>query len=75
MAGKCSKRENSHKGDIGKIAFGSVKWVFHIDIEECDICGKKVKVIACIEDSVVIRKILAHLKRINGGDKKIYLVK
>ena len=26
------------------------------------ICGKKVKVIACIEDPVVIKKILAHLK-------------
>jgi len=27
-----------------------------------DICGKKVKVIACIEDPAVIRKILTHLK-------------
>ncbi len=31
-------------------------------IEVCDICGKKVKVIACIEDPVVIKKILTHLK-------------
>jgi hypothetical protein len=28
----------------------------------CDICGKKVKVIACIEDPAVIKKILTHLK-------------
>jgi hypothetical protein len=34
-----------------------------IDIEVCDICGKKVKVIACIEDMTVIKKILA-LKRV-----------
>ena len=39
-----------------------LKRVFSIDIEVCDICGKKVKVIACIEDPVVIKKILAHLK-------------
>ena len=37
-------------------------WVFNIDIEVCDICGKKVKVIASIEEFVVIKKILAHLK-------------
>ena len=36
--------------------------VGNIDIEVCDICGKKVKVIACIEDSAVIKKILTHLK-------------
>ena len=39
-----------------------LKRVFNIDIEVCDICGKKVKVIACIEDSAVIKKILTHLK-------------
>lgn len=38
-----------------------LKRVFNIDIEVCDICGKKVKVIACIENPVVIKKILAHL--------------
>ena len=38
-----------------------LKRVFNIDIEVCDICGKKVKVIACIEDPAVIKKILAHL--------------
>ena len=29
------------------------------DIEECDICGKKVKVIASIEDPAVIKQILS----------------
>jgi len=32
-----------------------------IDIEACRECGGVVKVIACIEDPVVIEKILAHL--------------
>lgn len=38
-----------------------LKREFNIDIEVCDICGKKVKVIACIEDPVVIKQILTHL--------------
>jgi len=33
-----------------------------IDIETCSACGGAVKVIACIEDPVVIEKILTHLK-------------
>ena len=36
--------------------------VGHIDIETCGECGGTVKVIACIEDPVVIKKILTHLK-------------
>ena len=39
-----------------------MKRVFNIDIETCKECGGTVKVIACIEDPVVIKKILAHLK-------------
>ena len=39
-----------------------LKRVFKIDIETCDGCGGAVKVIASIEDPVVIGKILAHLK-------------
>ena len=38
-----------------------LKRVFNIDIETCPECGV-VKVIACIEDPVVIKKILTHLK-------------
>ena len=39
-----------------------LKRVFNIDIEVCDICGNKVKVIACIEEPAVIKQILKHLK-------------
>jgi len=45
-----------------------LKRVFNIDIETCPKCGGAVKVIACIEDPVVIRKILTHL------DKKATLI-
>ena len=38
-----------------------LKRVFNIDIETCRECGAAVKVIACIEDTVVIRQILDHL--------------
>ena len=38
-----------------------LKRVFNIDIETCRECGGAVKVIACIEDPVVIKKILSHL--------------
>jgi hypothetical protein len=35
--------------------------VFNIDIETCSVCGGAMRIIACIEDPVVIEKILAHL--------------
>ena len=38
-----------------------LKRVFNIDIETCSKCGGAVRVIACIEDPVVIDKILTHL--------------
>jgi hypothetical protein len=38
-----------------------LKRVFDIDIETCSECGSDVKIIASIEDPVVIRTILAHL--------------
>ncbi len=38
-----------------------MKRVFNIDIETCSECGGDVRIIACIEDPVVIRRILAHL--------------
>ena len=40
-----------------------LKRVFNIDIETCKTCGGHVKIIACIEDPVVIKKILTHLDR------------
>lgn len=41
---------------------GRLKRVFNIGIETCQDCGGALKVIACIEDPVVIQKILDHLK-------------
>jgi len=38
-----------------------LKRVFGIDIETCPACAGAVRIIACIEDPVVIEKILAHL--------------
>jgi len=39
-----------------------LKRVFNIDIETCSACGGAMQVIACIEDPVIIKKILDHLK-------------
>ena len=38
-----------------------LKRVFNIDIEICNSCIGRLKIIACIEDPVVIEKFLAHL--------------
>lgn len=38
-----------------------LKRVFNIDVALCQHCGGAMKVIACIEDPVVIQAILAHL--------------
>ena len=38
-----------------------LKRVFNIDITECEQCKGSVRIIACIEDPVVIKKILKHL--------------
>jgi len=38
-----------------------LKRVFGIEIEKCEKCGGRVKIIACIEDTDVIEKILKHL--------------
>jgi len=38
-----------------------LKRVFDIDIETCSECGGDVRIIACIEDPVVIQKILDHV--------------
>ena len=39
-----------------------LKRVFDLDVETCDKCGGDVRIIASIEDPVVIQKILAHLE-------------
>ncbi len=38
-----------------------LKQVFNIDIEICKGCGGAVKIIACIEDPLIIKKILTHM--------------
>ena len=38
-----------------------LKRVFKIDVETCRVCGGIAKVIACIEDPVVIKTILLHI--------------
>ena len=40
-----------------------LKRVFTIDVETCRECGGAMKVIACIADPVVIKKILDHVKK------------
>lgn len=40
-----------------------LKRVFAIDIETCPECGGKLRVIACIEEPQLIRKILGHVHR------------
>jgi hypothetical protein len=46
-----------------------LKRIFNIDIEVCEKCQGHVKIIACIEEPVVIDKILTHLK--NKEDKVV----
>ena len=38
-----------------------LKRVFGIDIETCHLCGGQMRIIAAIEDPLVIKKILEHL--------------
>jgi hypothetical protein len=40
-----------------------LKRVFRIDIEPCERCGGKVRIIASIEEPTVIGRILTHLQR------------
>jgi len=40
-----------------------LKRVFNIDIEICQACGGAVRIIASIEDPIVIEKILTHLDK------------
>lgn len=44
-----------------------LKRVFNIDMTVCNRCGGKAKIIACIEDPLIIKKILDHLDVKAGG--------
>ena len=47
-----------------------LKRVFSIEIEKCEKCGGKLKVIACIEDEEVIDKILKHLGLVEASQTR-----
>ena len=50
-----------------------LKRVFNIDIETCEKCQGPVRIIACIEDPVVIRLILEHLRSRETTDSQARL--
>jgi hypothetical protein len=50
-----------------------LKRVFRIDVETCPACGGAMKIIASIEDPVVIGKILAHLEQATPVHKGLLL--
>ncbi len=45
-------------------------WQFDMDVEICDQCGGGIKVIACIEDPMVIKKILDHMNSKSAVSEK-----
>jgi hypothetical protein len=49
-----------------------LKRVFNIDITICSRCGGAVSIIACIEDPLIIKKILAHLDAKSGAPTAEY---
>jgi hypothetical protein len=73
--GKGAKQDNTIESDerTPMEKHASMTWarrlkrVFGIDITECDKCQGPVKIIACIEDPAIIKKILAHLKANEGN--------
>ena len=56
-----NKPSSGKPGVYGQTWAQRLKRVFAIDIEKCEKCGGKMKVIASIEDPDVIDKILKHL--------------
>lgn len=72
--GKCKKCHSANETDQTPAEKrASMTWakrlkrVFNIDIETCGECGGDVRIIASIEDPVVIQKILAHLENTAGS--------
>ena len=61
---KISENETQTAGEKrGAMTWAArLKRAFNIDIKTCQACGGAVKVIACIDDPVVINKILNHLE-------------
>lgn len=75
--GKGSKKQGKNKKPLvekhKEMTWSNrLKRVFNIDISICSRCKGEVRIIACIEDPVVIRKILAHLDKRSGLFDKQY---
>ena len=50
-----------------------LKRVFNIDIETCQVCGGAVRIIASIEDPMVIKKILTYLDEKDASAEPVRL--
>ena len=50
-----------------------LKRVFNIDIDTCEQCRGPVRIVACVEDPMVIRLILAHLASKETSDQQATL--
>ena len=48
-----------------------LKRAFNIDIKKCEVCEGPVKVIACIDNPAVIKKILDHVNSEQGNQFKL----
>ncbi len=48
-----------------------LKRVFAIDIEICPDCGGKLRMIACIEEPLLIAKLLGHVQQRLESDNKL----
>jgi hypothetical protein len=58
---KGAQQQTSAERHVAMTWAQRLKRVFNIDIETCRDCGGEVRIISCIEDPAVIRKILVHL--------------
>lgn len=73
--GKGNKAQESDEPQTPAERRASMTWaqrlkrVFNIEIETCKACGGAMKLIACIEDPDVIKKILTHLEH-NAATKE-----
>ena len=75
---KCNGSESraDEEGEEGKAKGRGMSWaqrlkrVFGIDVEVCPHCGGGVRIIACIEDPVVIRQILSHVEAKQTGNRQ-----
>ena len=50
-----------------------IERAFQLDLESCEACGGQVRVIACIEDPLVIGKNLAHLETQRPASVSMFL--